>query len=67
MPMYRVPMVAEGFGVVRYLDGKSVGDCIGGLACDAEVEVSANPPYLCGARRVDFTVELAAKARQIGR
>ena len=67
MQMYRVPVVAKGLGVVGHLHGKSLGDCIGGLACDAEVEVSANLPYLPGARRVDFSVELAVPARQIGR
>ncbi len=65
MPTYRVPVLIKGFAVVKYPDGKGVGDYVGGLPRDAEAEVSANIPYLGGARMVDFTVALNGQAQPI--
>jgi hypothetical protein len=63
--MYRVPVVIKGFAVVRYPDGKGAGDYVGGLPRDAEAEVSANRPYICGAPMVDYTVEVGGLAERI--
>jgi len=67
MPTYRVPVVIKGFAVVKYPDGKGAGDYVGGLPRDAEAEASANLPWICGSRMVDFTVELTGQAQQIDR
>jgi|APFre7841882724_1041349.scaffolds.fasta_scaffold111831_2 hypothetical protein len=67
MPTYRVPVLIKGFAVVKYPDGKAAGDYVGGLPRDAEAEVSANVPYLCGARMVDFTIELDGQAQAVER
>lgn len=67
MPTYRVPVLIKGFAVVSFPDGKGVGDYIGGLPRDAEAEVSATAPFLCGARMVDYTVEVAGPALPVER
>jgi hypothetical protein len=67
MPTYRVPVVIRGFAIVKYPDGKGAGDYVGGLPRDAEAEVRATPPYLAGARMVDYTVDLDGPAQHIKR
>jgi hypothetical protein len=65
MPTYKVPIVITGFAVVRYPDGKGVGDYIGGLPRDAEAEVLVTAPYLGPEPMIDCTVELSGMAQQI--
>jgi hypothetical protein len=67
VPSYRVPVLIKGHVVVKYPDGKCVGDYIGGLPRDAEAEVGATAPFMCGARMVDYTVEVAGPALLVER
>jgi hypothetical protein len=55
VPTYRVPVIIQGFAIIRSPDGKGAGDYIGGLPRDAEAEVGATPPYLSSGRMVDYT------------
>lgn len=65
MATYRVPVLIRGHALVTYPEGKAVGDYLGGLPRDAEAEVRLTTPFICGARMVDFTVELTGPARRI--
>ncbi len=64
MPTYRVPVLIKGLAVVKYGEGKSAGDCFGGLRRDAEAKVGANTPYLCAAQMADFGFKLNGQAQQ---
>jgi hypothetical protein len=62
MAAFRVPLVIRGYAVVRYGQGRGTGDYVGGLPCDAEFEALNGAPYLCGARMLEASVELAGPA-----
>ena len=62
MVTYKVPVVITGFAVVKFPEGKAVGDYIGGLPRDAEFEVCNEAPFLCGSRMEDYKVDLAGEA-----
>lgn len=67
MATYRVPVVMRGYAIVRYPDGKAVGDYLGGLPRDAEQEVLAHPaPTLCGSRMHSFSMALDGPAERVG-
>jgi len=65
MLTYRVPVLIKGYAIVKYPEGKAAGDYMGGLPRDAEAEACANPPFLCGARMTDFTVQLNGPAERV--
>lgn len=65
MRTYRVPVLIKGYAIVKYPEGKAVGDYMGGLPRDAEAEVCANTPYICGTQMLDFTVALAGQAELV--
>lgn len=62
MSSYRVPVLIKGYAVVRFGQGRGVGDYLGGLPRDAEFEVSQAVPFLCGARMQEASVELTGPA-----
>ena len=61
MVTYKVPVVITGFAVVKFPEGKAVGDYIGGLPRDAEFEVCNESPFLCGARMENCKINLAGE------
>ncbi len=63
MPTYRVPIVIQGYAIVKYPDGKGAGDYTGGLPRDAESEVLINTPFICGVRMEGCTIALAGQAQ----
>lgn len=64
--IYRVPVVIKGFAIVKFPDGKAVGDYVGGLPRDAEEEVLVQPPpFLCGAPMEACTLELTGEAELV--
>jgi hypothetical protein len=65
MVVYRVPIVIRGFALVKFPEGKAVGDYMGGLPRDAEVEACCSTPFVCGSAIADFTVELAGQAERV--
>lgn len=67
MATYRVPVLIKGYAVVRFGEGRGVGDYLGGMPRDAEFEVRNGVPYLCGARMEDASVELTGPAELIAR
>jgi hypothetical protein len=65
MTAFRVPVVIRGYAIVRYGQGRGIGDYVGGLPRDAEFEALNSAPYLCGARMLEAMVELAGEAEPL--
>ena len=65
MVVYRVPVLIRGFALVKFPEGKAVGDYIGGLPRDAEAEVCCSTPFTCGSAMTEFVVELAGQAERV--
>ena len=67
MVTYKVPVVITGFAVVKFPEGKAVGDYIGGLPRDAEFEVCNESPFFCGARMENCKINLAGETARADR
>ena len=54
-----------GYAIVKFPEGKAVGDYIGGLPRDAEFEACKDAPHLCGARMENCKIRLAGETPRV--
>ncbi len=65
MVIYKVPVTITGEAIVKFPEGKAVGDYMGGLPRDAEFEVRNQTPFMCGARMENVKIDLTGTARLV--